>query len=437
MPGEHNVLNALTALAVLRHAGVDAGGGGAAPGDLQRRRAALPGDWARSDGVVVVDDYAHHPTEIAATLTAAKQGDHERVIAVFQPHLYSRTRYLQREFGRALTLADEAIVTDVFPAREEPEPGVTGKLIVDAYLAERPGGPVAYLPRLCRCRALPGAARAPRRPGAHARRRRRVPRRRAAARHACRGKEKPSPAPNSRAVQLSARETRARRHAATAGEKRVARAFRLLATVLLAVPAILRCPMALIVVLPLAGTSLRRFAIEHVVVSGGQRVPAGAGGRSAAPALSRRNLFTVTRPTCAGTLAYAATCVAVDDRPRLPRHPARAHRGVPAGGLRARRRPLVRGRRRRPRDRRRAAREAADQRRGVGLRGAAQSPAPTGGARRRRPRRRRLGDRRRVRRERRRPQRREHPLEAVPAPRRRRLAIRAAGLADDGPVAVG
>ena len=97
----------------------------------------------------MVDDYAHHPTEIAATLTAAKQGDHRRVIAVFQPHLFSRTRYLQREFGQALTLADEAIVTDIFPAREEPEPGVTGKLIVDAYLAERPGGPVV----------LPAAAR--------------------------------------------------------------------------------------------------------------------------------------------------------------------------------------------------------------------------------------------------------------------------------------
>ena len=98
--------------------------------------------------MLVVDDYAHHPTEITATLTAAKQGDHGRVIAVFQPHLFSRTRYLQREFGQALTLADEAIVTDIFPAREEPEPGVTGKLIVDAYLAERPGGPVSYLPRI-------------------------------------------------------------------------------------------------------------------------------------------------------------------------------------------------------------------------------------------------------------------------------------------------
>jgi len=95
-----------------------------------------------------VEDYAHHPTEITATLTAAKRGDHARVIAVFQPHLFSRTRYLQREFGQALALADEAIVTDIFPAREEPEPGVTGKLIVDAYLVARPGGPVSYLPRL-------------------------------------------------------------------------------------------------------------------------------------------------------------------------------------------------------------------------------------------------------------------------------------------------
>ncbi len=147
VPGEHNVLNALTALAVLRHAGVP-------PADAAPHLATFSGaarrfqEIGRHDGVLVVDDYAHHPTEITATLTAAKQGDHGRVIAVFQPHLFSRTRYLQREFGQALTLADEAIVTDIFPAREEPEPGVTGKLIVDAYLAERPGGPVSYLPRI-------------------------------------------------------------------------------------------------------------------------------------------------------------------------------------------------------------------------------------------------------------------------------------------------
>ncbi len=146
-PGEHNVLNALSALAVLRHAGVS-------PAQAAPHLATFSGaarrfqEVGRQDGVVVVDDYAHHPTEIAATLTAAKRGAHDRVIAVFQPHLYSRTRYLQREFGRSLTLADEAVVTDIFPAREEPEPGVTGKLIVDAYLGERPGGPVVYVPRL-------------------------------------------------------------------------------------------------------------------------------------------------------------------------------------------------------------------------------------------------------------------------------------------------
>jgi UDP-N-acetylmuramate--alanine ligase len=147
VPGEHNVLNALTALAVLRHAGVE-------PRDAAPHLLTFSGAARRFQrvgevgGVLVVDDYAHHPTEIAATLTAAMQGDHERVIAVFQPHLFSRTRYLQREFGRALTLADEAIVTEIFPAREEPEPGVSGKLIVDAYLVERPGGPVSFLPRL-------------------------------------------------------------------------------------------------------------------------------------------------------------------------------------------------------------------------------------------------------------------------------------------------
>jgi UDP-N-acetylmuramate--alanine ligase len=147
VPGEHNVLNALTALAVLQHAGVTPEE--AAPHLFTFSGAARRFQYiGEHDGVLVVDDYAHHPTEIAATLTAAMKGGHERVIAVFQPHLFSRTRYLQREFGRALTLADEAIVTEIFPAREEPEPGVSGKLIVDAYLAERPGGPVSFLPRL-------------------------------------------------------------------------------------------------------------------------------------------------------------------------------------------------------------------------------------------------------------------------------------------------
>ncbi len=147
VPGEHNVLNALTALAVLRHAGVTPQA--AAPHLLTFSGAARRFQRiGEHDGVLVVDDYAHHPTEITATLNAAMKGGHGRVIAVFQPHLFSRTRYLQREFGRALTIADEAIMAEIFPAREEPEPGVSGKLVVDAYLAERPDGPVSFLPRL-------------------------------------------------------------------------------------------------------------------------------------------------------------------------------------------------------------------------------------------------------------------------------------------------
>jgi UDP-N-acetylmuramate--alanine ligase len=147
VPGEHNVLNALAALAALAHTGV--GFDEAAPQLSTFSGAARRfQEIGRHDGIVVIDDYAHHPTEVAATLKAARSGSYRRVIAVFQPHLFSRTRYLQREFGRALTMADETIVTDIFPAREEPEPGVTGKLIVDAYLLERPGGPVYYLPRL-------------------------------------------------------------------------------------------------------------------------------------------------------------------------------------------------------------------------------------------------------------------------------------------------
>ncbi len=147
VPGEHNVLNAMAALAVLRHAGVSPAKAAPHLGTFSGAARRFQ-EVGREHGVVVVDDYAHHPTEIRATLKAAREGGRSRVVAVFQPHLYSRTRYLQREFGQALTLADEAIVTDVFAAREEPEPGVTGKLIVEAYLGERPGGPIVYVPRL-------------------------------------------------------------------------------------------------------------------------------------------------------------------------------------------------------------------------------------------------------------------------------------------------
>ena len=110
------------------------------------RRFDLRGE---SQGVRVYDDYAHHPTEVAATLATARAlAGTGRVLAVFQPHLYSRTAYLAHEFASALARADAAVVTEIYPAREEPWPGVTGKLVVDRLTEVRPGMPVGWAPTL-------------------------------------------------------------------------------------------------------------------------------------------------------------------------------------------------------------------------------------------------------------------------------------------------
>jgi len=95
-------------------------------------------------GVRVLDSYAHHPTELAADLRAARDiiADGSQVVAVFQPHLFSRTRIFAGEFGTALGLADEVVVLDVYAAREDPEPGVTGRLVADAV----PGGRARFVP---------------------------------------------------------------------------------------------------------------------------------------------------------------------------------------------------------------------------------------------------------------------------------------------------
>src|SRR5204862_1095085 len=94
-------------------------------------------------GVLVLDSYAHHPTELAADLRAAREiRPGGRVLAVFQPHLFSRTRIFAAEFGTALGLADEALVLEVYAAREDPEPGVTGRLVAEAV----PGGRGQYVP---------------------------------------------------------------------------------------------------------------------------------------------------------------------------------------------------------------------------------------------------------------------------------------------------
>ena len=146
IPGAHNVRNALAALAVADAVGVpfdDAAETLAVYQGVQRRLQRR-GTAAQVD---LLDDYAHHPTEVRATLDAVREGAPGRVIAVFQPHLYSRTRFFASGLGAALAAADQVVVTDVYGAREEPEPGVTGKLVVDGVLAASPRARVAYLPR--------------------------------------------------------------------------------------------------------------------------------------------------------------------------------------------------------------------------------------------------------------------------------------------------
>jgi UDP-N-acetylmuramate--alanine ligase len=131
LPGEHNRRNAGAALAALDLAGVPRA---EAEGPL----AAFTGTGRRFEihergGLTIVDDYAHHPAEIAAAVAAARERwPQARVRVLFQPHLYSRTRHLAWELAAALAAADDVTVTDVYPARESPVPGVTGKLVVDA-----------------------------------------------------------------------------------------------------------------------------------------------------------------------------------------------------------------------------------------------------------------------------------------------------------------
>jgi UDP-N-acetylmuramate--alanine ligase len=149
VPGVHNALNATAALEAALLAGADAQDAieGLAGFAGAGRRFQRVGETA--SGATVYDDYAHHPTEIAATLRAARTLDrHGRLVAVFQPHLYSRTVLLAREFGAALALADVVAVLDVYPARERAEdhPGVSGLLIAEAAADAAGGKPVYWLP---------------------------------------------------------------------------------------------------------------------------------------------------------------------------------------------------------------------------------------------------------------------------------------------------
>jgi UDP-N-acetylmuramate--alanine ligase len=147
LPGEHNRRNAAAALAALELAGVS--GKRAWPVLREFRGAGRRlEEHGVAGGVRVVDDYAHHPAEIEATLGAVREQVDGRVLVLFQPHLFSRTRHLTRELARALAAADVVAVADVYPAREQPLEGVTGKLVVDALVELRPGMPVAWMPRI-------------------------------------------------------------------------------------------------------------------------------------------------------------------------------------------------------------------------------------------------------------------------------------------------
>jgi UDP-N-acetylmuramate--alanine ligase len=143
--GAHNVSNALACAAACLEAGLSVEDIAHHLGSFRgvERRFQVRG---RTRGVTVIDDYAHHPTEVRANLETARAGPWERIVAVFQPHRYSRTASFAREFGGAFVDADRVVITDVYGAGEQPVPGVSGKLVADAVCDALPGRPVAYLP---------------------------------------------------------------------------------------------------------------------------------------------------------------------------------------------------------------------------------------------------------------------------------------------------
>ncbi len=130
VPGEHNVKNSLVAVIIGTELGIDFS-------IIKKALESFTGVYRRFEvkynkEILVVDDYAHHPTETSATLKAVRDGWDRRLVAVFQPHLYSRTKDFYQEFGRSFLNSDVFVCTDVYPAREEPIPGVTGELIAEA-----------------------------------------------------------------------------------------------------------------------------------------------------------------------------------------------------------------------------------------------------------------------------------------------------------------
>ncbi len=150
VPGRHNVLNALAALAACREAGLELHEAAPALASFSGAGRRFESHGRTESGARVYDDYAHHPTEVRATLEAARTLGARRIVACFQPHLYSRTRHMARDFGRALALADVVVVVDIYPARERAEdfPGVSGWLVATEAASAMHGRPAYWLPRL-------------------------------------------------------------------------------------------------------------------------------------------------------------------------------------------------------------------------------------------------------------------------------------------------
>jgi UDP-N-acetylmuramate--alanine ligase len=158
VPGAHNAVNAAGALTACALAGADPAAAAAALAEFQgaRRRMERVGESAA--GAVVYDDYAHHPTEVATAISAARTLRPRRLVAVFQPHLYSRTRALGHAFGVALAAADAIVVLGIYPARERAEdfPGVSGQLVAGYAADAAAGRSVAWMPGFAEARAYLG-----------------------------------------------------------------------------------------------------------------------------------------------------------------------------------------------------------------------------------------------------------------------------------------
>ncbi|MEI8292905.1 MAG: UDP-N-acetylmuramate--L-alanine ligase [bacterium] len=148
IPGAHNAVNALAAIALATEIGQPFESIVSALRSFRgaKRRFEIIHDTARH---TIVDDYGHHPTEIAATLATARTGDHGRVVVMFQPHRYTRTQALKDEFGKAFVLADHVFVSDIYPASEKPIPGISGQTVVEAMQAAGHAS-AAHVPEISR-----------------------------------------------------------------------------------------------------------------------------------------------------------------------------------------------------------------------------------------------------------------------------------------------